>query len=980
MKKLLQSLFILLFVATAAFGQNRTITGTVTSKEDGLPLPGVSVKVRGTNIGVSTGANGKFSISVPSSSTALEFSSIGYGMQTVVLTSSDVVNASLDVDSKSLNEVVVTTGYTTINRRAFSGATASVSSAEVAKQTFGSFDQALQGAATGVSVVANGGQPGQNAVVRIRGNGSISGNNVPLYIMDGIEISAADFQTMNQGDFESIEVLKDAVSTGIYGSRGANGVIVITTKKGKVGQVQINYDLQVGRSKMPEDRLIVMNSQQKIDYELRNGNPYDWTDEQADSLRAVNFNWQDALFQTGATQQHQISASAGSENSKVYGSLSFLDQDGIVKTTGLKRYTARLNLDNKVNNFRFGLGLQGGFSNRNNTLEGDAVTNMPLNAIRWSNPYEVDRLPDGSYNNFNGNLYSGQPNGAMELFENKRNTKQIKGIGTAYLEYHLPAVQGLYARTNWGVDYTQNEGDTYISPITSTGFARQGSLIRSMNRNFRYTGTSSLNYKNTFDKHEINGGVFFEVVKNDYRTFGFTGFGLDNGFGNETGITAGSAANENYIPTVTGNGNQTGLMSVFTSLNYGYDGKYFINAVLRRDGSSRFGLDRRWANFGSIGATWAIDREEFVKNISFLSQLNLRVSYGTSGNQPINEYSLSQLTKTAYAGVTGWTPSIAGNQLLTWETNKTFNVGLDFGFFKNRLSGTLEYYNRLAVDQFYNVPVDPSVSGFTTVPGNFGDLRNRGVEFTLRGDVLKTTDFVWNLSANISYNRNEVVSLPVNDRIVGETILSEGSPRNTFFLVPYVGVDPATGNALYRKLDGTITPDFDANDKVKMGTSDAPWFGGFTTKFSYKGFDLSAQVNFFLDRVMYNADLVNLTRPDYFYDNLAAEMLNEWTPTNTNTNVPRFDASNGNEFQAETSRFLENASFWRLRNVTLGYTFRPSLLSSLKIKSARVFVQGQNLWTSTKFRSFDPEATGSVLAGAQYPSLVQGTFGLSIGF
>lgn len=980
MKKLLQSLFILLLLSTTAMAQNRTITGTVTAKEDGLPLPGVSVKVRGTSIGVSTNADGKFSLSVPSNATALEISSIGFTAQTITLGSSNSLSVSLEADARSLNEVVVTTGYTTINRKAFSGATATVSTADVAKQTFGSFDQALQGSATGVSVVASGGQPGENAVVRIRGNGSISGNNVPLYIMDGIEISAADFQSVNQGDFESIEVLKDAVSTGIYGSRGANGVIVITTKKGKVGQLQINYDLQLGRSKMPEDRLIVMNSQQKVDYELRNGNPYEWTDEQADSLRAVNFDWKDALFQTGTTQQHQISANAGSENSRVYGSLSFLDQDGIVRTTGLKRYTARVNLDNKINNFRFGLGLQGGYSNRNNTLQGDAVTNMPLNAIRWSNPYEVDKLPDGSYNNFRGNLLSGQPNGAMELFENKRNTKQLKGIGTVYLEYHLPAVEGLYARTNWGVDYTQDEGDTYISPLTSTGFARQGSLIRSMERNFRYTGTSSLNYRNTFDKHELNGGVFFEVVKNDYRTFGFQGFGLDNGFGNETGITPGSAANENFIPTVTGNGNQAGLMSVFASLNYGYNGKYYLNAVLRRDGSSRFGLDRRWANFGSIGATWAMDQEDFIKDISLISQLNLRASYGTSGNQPINEYPLTQLTKTAYAGVTAWIPTISGNQLLTWETNKTLNIGLDFGLFKNRLSGTLEYYNRVASNQFYNVPVDPSVSGFPTVPGNFGDLRNRGFEFALRGDVIKTTEFTWNLGANISYNQNKILALPENDRIEGETILSEGSPRNTLFLVPYVGVDPATGNALYRKLDGTVTPIFDANDKVKLGTSDAPWFGGFTTRFAYKGFDLSAQVNFFLDRVMYNADLVNLTRPDYFYDNLAAEMLNEWTPTNTNTNVPRFDPSDGNDFQAETSRFVEDASFWRLRNVTLGYTFRPSLLSSLKIRSARVFVQGQNLWTSTKFRSFDPETTGSVLAGAQYPSLVQATFGLSIGF
>jgi len=979
MKKILQSLFLFLFIATAAIAQERTITGTVISKDDGLPMPGVSVKVKGTRIGVSTGADGKFSISIPSSANEIEISSIGFETQTLSVGSGNVVNVALVTDSKSLGEVVVT-GYGSVSKRSFAGATSNISSSEVAKQTYGSFDQALQGAATGVTVVANGGQPGQQAVVRIRGNGSINGVNTPLFILDGIEISAADFQTMNQADFESIEVLKDAVSTGIYGSRGANGVFVITSKRGKAGQVQINYDAQIGRSTMPEDRLIVMNSQQKIDYEIQRLNPYGWTVAQQDSLKAINFDWQDALFQTAQTQQHQISANGGSEGSKFYASLSYMNQEGIVQTTGLKRYIARANVDNVVNNFKFGLGVQGGFSDRRNTAESNTFLSSPLNAIRWSNPYEVDYLPNGSFNESGGvgtgQLGSGQPNGAMELFLNYNYNKQLKGIATTYLEYHIPSVKGLFLRTNWGIDYTQNENAAFTDPKTSTGIARQGILTRSMDRNFRYTGTTSINYRKNFGKHEVNGGVFGEVIKNDFRSFGFTGYGFTNGFTNEAGITPGTATTPNYIPAVAGNGNQYGLMSLFATANYGYDGKYFVNLVGRRDGSSRFGLNNKWANFGSVGLAWLASEEAFIKDISFINNLKLRASYGSTGNNGAALYPIPQFGRTAYAGTGAWSPNVPGNPLLTWEINTTTNLGLDFAVLKSRVNGTIEWYNRNTTDQFYNLPVDPSAGGFTSIQSNFGTVRNRGVEISLNGDVIKSPSVTWNLGANVSYNRNEITSLPQDNVIAGVTILSKGSPLNTLFLVPYAGVDPATGNAQYRKLDGTITQVFNVADKIKYGTSDAPWFGGFSTRVTYKGFDLSAQVNFFLGREMYNNDLNNIINPTYYWDNMHISMLNEWTPTNRNTDVPR----PGNAYQAQTSRLIDDASFWRLRNVTLGYSVRPALLKSLKLKSARVFVQGQNLWTSTEFRGFDPEATGTSLTGAQYPSLVQATFGLNIGF
>jgi TonB-dependent starch-binding outer membrane protein SusC len=983
------SLAVLLLTAQMVWAQTKTVTGKVTEANGTTPVPNATISVNGRAIAVAS-ATGDFSVTVPAATRTLQVSAIGFNDQEVTI-SGTTANISLTAgENKTISEVVVT-GYSTIQRKKFAGATANISPAEVRKQPFGSFDQALQGQAAGVSVVANSGQPGANAVVRIRGNGSINGSNVPLYIMDGIEISAADFASVNQGDFERVEVLKDAVATAMYGSRGANGVIVITTRRGRAGQLQLTYDTQLGFSDLPKDRLIVMNSREKIDYELQRGNPYGWTPAEADSLRNVNFNWRDALFETGVTQQHQISASGGTTASRFFASLSYMDQDGIVKTTGLKRYTGRINVDNVVKNWRFGLNLQGGYSKRVNTGEANTFLSTPLNAIRWSNPYERDIDPrTGDYQETGGpntgQLTSGQPNGAMELFLNYNYNHQLKGIATSYLEFHFPFLKGLHARTNWGIDYTQNESAGFTSPRTSVGIARQGILTRGYNRLARYTGTTSLNFKKDFDKHEVEAGIFFEVVKNNSRNFGFTGYGFTNGFTNEAGITAGSASNPNYIPAVNGGGTQNGIQSYFFIANYGYDNKYYINLVGRRDGSSRFGFNNRYANFGSVGVTWVVTQEKFMDNVNFVDDLKLRASIGTNGNNGAADYPIPIFGRVSYAGVSGWSPGTPGNLDLRWETNRTINFGIDVSMLKRRLTGTIELYDRETQNLFYGIPIDPSISGFASIDGNVGKVRNRGIELSLRGDVIKTQNFRWELSGNITHNKNSVIEILRDSTISGLTILAKGKPLNSFYLVEYAGVDPANGNAMYVKRDKTTTAAFSVNDKVILGTSDAPWYGSIGTLIDYKGFDLSAQVVFFLDRVMYNNDKNNITNPTYFFDNMHVDVLREWTQPGDITDVPRPSAGTlggtapANPYQTQTTRFLEDASFWRLRNITLGYTLPASVVNKVKLRSARIFVQGQNWWTKTKYQSFDPEMTGTSLVGAQYPALIQTTFGLSIGF
>jgi TonB-dependent starch-binding outer membrane protein SusC len=989
MRKILSLCSIFMLVSAFAVAQTRTVSGKVTESSDGSPMAGLTISLNGKPVS-STNQSGEFSCTVPTSAKKLTFSSIGYASMDVTITDGPMYVKMEISDVKDISEVVVT-GYSTVIKSKYAGATANISAAEVKKQPFGSFDQAMQGQAAGVSVSANSGQPGANAVVRIRGNGSINGSNVPLYIMDGIEISAANFATMNQGDFERIEVLKDAVATAMYGSRGANGVIVISTRKGRNGQLQMNYNLLIGSSKLPEDRLIVMNSQQKIDYELQRGNPYGWTTAEADSLRKVNFNWKDELFRTAITQQHMISASAGNQSTKVYASLSFMDQEGTVKTTGLKRYTGRVNIDNNVNNWRFGLNLQGGYSKTTGTSESNTFLSSPLNAIRWSNPYERAIDPrTGDYQETGGSntgqLGSGQPNGAMELFLNHNYNLQIKGVATSYLEFHFPSVKGLYARTNWGIDYTQDETEDFTNPRVANGIARQGALSRNFFRNLRYTGTTSLNYGKAFGKHDISGGVYFEAVKNNSRSFGFTGYGFTNGFTNEAGLTAGSASNPSYIPLLRGNGTFNGIQSYFAAINYGYNDKYYVNVVGRRDGSSRFGFNNRFANFGSVGLTWAVTKERFMDNVDFVNDLKLRASYGSNGNNGAGDFPIPIFARSTYAGTSGWAPGSPGNLDLRWETNRTSNIGLDFAILNRRISGTVEVYKRETKDLFYGIPIDNSISGFGSIDANVGTIVNKGVELSLRGNIVQSRDFKWFIEGNITYNQNRITDLLRDSTITGLTILAKGHPLNSLYLVKYAGVDPANGNAMYFKRDGTQTAAYSVNDKVILGTSDAPWYGGISTSVEYKGFDLSAQLNFFLNRVMYNNDQNNLTNPVYYWDNMHVELLKEWTKPGDITNVPRPTAgTNGgtapaNTYRSQTTRFMQDASFWRLRNVTLGYTLPSNLLAKAKIKSARVFIQGQNWWTATNFLSFDPEMTGVSNTGAQYPAMIQTTVGLSIGF
>jgi TonB-dependent starch-binding outer membrane protein SusC len=976
-RKILFVLLCLLTAISSAIAQNRTVTGKVTV--DGGELPGVTVVVKGTSTGAATDANGRYSIAVPAGGHTLVFSFVGMATHEVAIGNRSTVDVVLQPDAHQLSEVVVTS-YTTQNKRDITGSIATVKAAEISRYPVGSFDQALQGKAPGILVQANSGQPGAAANVLIRGAGSLYGSNQPLFILDGVEISASDFSTLNAADFESFNILKDAASTAPYGSRGANGVIVITTKKGVAGNTKINYDVQYGFSKAPENKLPVMTTQQKLDYELSQGNPYEWTDEDLERLKGINTNWEDVFFQTGKTANHTLSASGGAGKTTFFLAGSMFDQSGIVKTTGLKRYTGRANVASEAGNFSFGLNSTFGVSDFSNTSEVNTSIASPLNAIRWANPYEMPYDGQGNYTE----IYSGQPNPLQELLENTNNRKQLKGVGNVFVSYAVPYLKGLTLRTNWGGDFTSNELTRFLDPTTYAGGSatgNSGSFSRDMFRNFRYTGTSSISYKQDIGAdHTISVGLFNEIVKNSRRTFGFTGYGLGGAFENEAGITPGSDDN-NFIPVVNGGGGENSLLSYFTIINYGFKNRYFLDLSGRRDGSSRFGADRRYANFGSVGLSWIVTEEAFMQGLTgVFNQLKFKVSYGSSGNQNgIGDFESRELFgRSVYNGVSGLVQTQLANPALQWERKTVFNTGVELATLSGRLRSTIEYYHTLTTDLFLNRQLSRT-SGYPEITTNIGELQNRGVEFSLDGDLVKTKDLTWSANVSLTHNQNQIKKLVgegENDQIDGSFINREGQPMSTLYLVRFAGVNPENGNAQYLTKDGEITETYDPADRVLAGTSQVPFFGGFGSSLKYKGLEVSAFFSFVKGNYIYNNDRNNIVNPGYLWDNLSAEMTREWKQKGDITDVPY----SGSDYQDAVTRFVEKGDFLRLRNLNVSYNLPTQWAHSIKMQTIRLYAQGQNLKTWTDFMGWDPEITSGSLVGAQYPALRTVTFGLNIGF
>lgn len=980
MKKII-TLFLVIASCSFAIAQ-KTITGTVTDARDGSPLAGVTVSIQNGNAGTSTNSEGKYSIQAADNA-VLVFSRVDFTDFTTTVGINAQVDVSLQFAQKNLQEVVVT-GYTTQTRRQATSSIAKISGDAVKSQPVGSFEQMLQGKAPGILIQSQSGQPGSAATVTIRGKGSVLGSTDPLYILDGVQISASDFQGINPSDIETYNILKDAMGTAQYGSRGANGVIVITTKRGGNQKTKINYDAQFGFGVLPKNKLELMSSAQKIDYELNydrpdGTNPFGWFEEESDSLSTVKSDIKDALFRKSFTQQHQLSLAGGNDKTRFFASGSIFNQEGVVITTGLERITGRINLDHTLGNFKVGVNTFVGSSTFTNTNENDAYIGSPLNAIRWTNPYITAYLPDGTYNEFDL-LLQGQPNPVKELVENPVSNKQLKLIGALNVEYKFPTIRGLSLRSNWGIDYTEDENQQYFSKDTYQGSQQtgsQGSFGEGISKNNRQTITSSINYTKQTGDNKFNISLFNEVIKRKFNNFGYTGFGLIGPFKNGAGITPGTATN-GYIPAVASNATENAIVSYFAIGDYTYKNKYFLSGTVRRDGSSRLADNNQWTTFGAIGASWIISSEDFMKDVSFLNDLKLKASYGSSANQGVGDdyESKEQFGATSYNGIPGLILTNLKKGDLTWEVRRSLNVGIDFGLWKNKVTGSVEFYNSKTVGLYLDKQIS-GTNGVNTILTNLGILQNRGIEVALDVAAIQGKDFSWNIGGNFTYNNNKILQLDgTNENVTSLSINRVGESANSIYVVRYAGVDPATGDALYFKQDGkTTTNQYDPNDKVIVGKFDPPYFGGVTTSINYRGIEASALFTYSFGNKIYNNDRVNVENPGYWYSGLSTSLLNEWRNPGDITNIP----SPFSDFQTNTDRFVEDGKYLRLRNVSLSYTLGNISLGEYKISSARFFVQGQNLVTWSKFLGYDPEVASGSLLGAQYPALKTVTFGINLG-
>ncbi len=969
---------LVLLYSTILLAQS-TINGKVQDK-DGKPLEGATIKSKAET--VKSNVLGAFSIKAKAGEKLLV---TFIGMNATTVNAVDGMVASLEQASRTETEIIVT-GYSTKSKRANTGSASTVTIDDIRSQPIASFDQLLQGQAPGLKAISNSGQPGAAAQVIIRGRGSIAASVNPLYILDGMEITAQDFATLNQGDFESVTVLKDAVTAGIYGSRGSNGVIVITSRKGKAGTTKFNYDFQVGQSKFPRNKLQLMNSQEKLDYEKINGNPNGWTANEFDSLSKINTDWENVFFRAGQTQSHQLSASGGTDKTRFYASLGYLNQTGTVQATALKRYTMRLNLESGTDRVKFGINTTVGYSEFTNTQENNQGIASPLNALRWTLPYFTPKDAKGNY--VQDPTSSGQPNALQELLDNKREFPQLKAVGNVFGEYFLPLVKGLSVRSTVGIDYrndqsTQfNPATTYIGRLASGG---NGSLFKSTANSYRITNTNSINYKKNINNiHDITVFAAQEYILRKSDSYNFTGYGFTEPYlPNIGGASSGNATN-GFIPLIGGTGTERRLNSYFLDAGYSYKSKIYGNFNIRKDISSVFLGSKKSALLGGVGAAWILSEESFLKSVRFINNLKVKASYGTTGNQEVTSdfAGRSVIGRTSYGGQNGYAVTTLGNPNLTWETRNTLNLGIDFAVWKNRIKGGVEYYNSLT-DGLFNFERIPLTSGFRTRITNNGKLRNRGVELNLSVNLLNYRAFSWTVNGNFTYNKNQVVELPggllETEDANGLTVTKVGSPLQSFKVNQYLGVDPATGKSIYGTTSGGKTNDYSPADAVVFGTSDAPYFGGVTNTFTYKGLQLSVFWTYAFGNEIYNNDRVNVENPSYIASSISRDLLREWRNPGDITDIPS-PKSSIDQFQSLTTRYLENGSFWRLRNVEVGYNLPKRWIDKVKLGSVRIFAQGQNLVTITKFRGFDPEITNPSLGGAQYPTLRSVTAGLNIGF
>ena len=955
--------------------QTYKVKGNVVSKSDNEPLIGVSILQKGTTNGVVTDIDGNYELQIQGGEATLVFSYIGLQTQELKVNArTGVLNVAMEDDSHLMDDVVVV-AYGVRKKGTIAGSVSTVKNDKLENVPAPSFDQALQGQTTGLSVISNSGEPSKAATFQIRGTNSINSGTAPLFILDGVPISSSDFNTISPSDIESISVLKDASSTSIYGARAANGVVVITTKRGlSMDKAKVTFRAQYGFSQLAQNNWNMMNTAERIQYEKEIGID---TGKDYDVLSRTDINWLDMVFNDRAPlQNYEVSVNRATDRLNYFVSGGFYDQDGIAQSSTFRRYNMRANAEVKASDWlKVGTNSMVAYEEVEQADDGSYALYTPISACRFMLPYWNPYNEDGSLASENDGTWTGTGSNPIEWMANNPVTnKKYKVLSTVFAE--ITPIKNLTIRAQFGADYSHSTAfmQSFPSYIINN---EMGTAGRNSSDMLNLTETTTVNYRWELNSdHSFNFLLGQEGV--DYRSEGFQVIttGQSNDF--LTNISSGTRASSWADSTTS-----YSYLSFFGRGEYNYKDLYYADFSVRADASSRFGTGNRWAGFWSLGFMWNLKSEPFLKDIEWLSSAQIALSTGTSGNSSIPDYDHLALVsgKANYEDQAGIYPSQSGNEDLSWEKLWSSNVALRLGFI-DRINLDIEFYNKKTTNMLMLVPDSYALTGEGEHWDNIGAMLNRGVEFNVSADVIRTKDFVWSVNANASYNKNKLLELynGVQEYEVSTTAtkLVVGHSVSEFYINRYAGVNPANGDALWYTKDGQITNEYNEGDKVMTGkTFDAPWQGGFGTSLAWKGFSLAAQFSWVADRWMFNNDRYFEESNGLYaaYNQSKRLLYDRWKQPGDITDIPRHGVTP--QFD---DRFLENASFLRLKNVTLAYAFPQRLLSKSNFfSSARIYLQGQNLLTFTGFTGLDPESSSNVYK-AQYPMSRQFTLGVEVSF
>ncbi|WP_057936587.1 SusC/RagA family TonB-linked outer membrane protein [Algoriphagus resistens] len=975
----------------------KRITGKVT-EANGESLPGATILVKGTNIGVSSDLDGSYQIVIPDEieNPVLVFSFIGFDSQEVAVGNQTEINIVLTDNLSSLNEVVVI-GYGAVKKSDLTGAVSSVKTDEIQQTPITSIDQGLVGRASGVMVTQTSGMPGAVASIRIRGSSSLQGGNEPLYVIDGFPVYSGSgygetggnaqmsgLSTINPADIESIEVLKDASATAIYGARAANGVVLITTKSGKEGRDQISFDAYYGVQRVVK-KIDVMNA---FDYATLVNEAYTndglspvYDSNKMSELQAnpKGTDWQEELFRSAPIQNYQLSFSGGDKKTNYALSGNYFNQEGVIINSGFKRYSGRVNISRNINTkFKVGTNLNVSQTNSNAVPTDAGGTGGVVTGAMKFNPvlpvYSDEALGEYIQVNSPGLIY---PNPVASAKEQVRESKMLRVLGNVYGEWEF--IPNLTGKVSFGTDLVNTKFDTFIP---SSIFESNGIAVARVNGGYttNWLNENTLNWNKIINEdHSVSvlGGITFQ--KNFYESLGASSQDFVNDVLEENSLGSGSTYNQ-----PSSSKTEWSLVSYLGRINYNLKEKYLLSLNGRIDGSSRFGENNKYAFFPSGALAWRASEEEFIKNMGAFSNLKARVSYGITGNQEIGLYnSLPTLSNTTYSIgrslVTGFFPNAIPNPNLQWEKTSQFDFGLDFGFFEERLRFTTDYYFKKTTDLIYDVAV-PYVSGFASSLQNLGSVQNQGVELMMEADVIANSNFQWTSSFNISFNRNKVIELggedykdvgaddghlktgSVHRLIVGQPIglfygyVSDGIIQNTEELAAGpVGPTNWVGGRRYMDISGPNgVPDGLVNatyDRTIVGDPNPDFFGGFTNTFSYKGFEVNVFTQFSYGGDIFNYNEMELLLPTGG-QNVYTKLTDRWTPTNPSEIYPKATTNRSAVF---SDVFIQDGSYVKIKTLTFGYTF-PQMESKV-LSGLKLYVTGQNLFTFTDYTGYDPEVS-----------------------